>query len=580
MLTRRRRGDSEHGQIVVLFALVLVVILAFAALVIDVGVLRNNRQILVNTMDAAALAGGTMLPVDGSAAPTGASPGSQYNLTNALIDRTVQANYPGGLALGAGYTIEYKCLIGATAAGQPRLSDLPRVCDISKSLHRSALASDFRGAGPTRVAPCHPELGDLCNAVVVTGNATTRYALAPVVGVANGNTGSVVSAACNGPCGKPPQVPVDVVLIMDRTLSMSAQDIADIQTGADALLSVFDPSLQRVALGLIGPSVPGKGTCPSGSTSPLKRQGSPANQVYGIGQSPAGNVDFFNYPADLTKWIPVGFSGVDSTNPSVTFNEAYSAGGTTNTNSTIWKAISCIYSYTTGTNLDTPVSMAQKYLENYGRPGVKKAIILETDGTPQAGDGSAHYTCNASNNTATTAKAAGVEIFTIGFGITGATCPTRSGGGNRNANETTAWSGKPVSTLLASMASPDLTPDEQHWFDAPDSATLIDAFRQAAVTITKTGPYLIQLYPTPIVTAVGPSTATHLGGTTVTITGNYFGGATSVRFGGSSAGFTVLNDTTIRATSPAGTAGTTVDISVTTDGGTSPNTPADDFTYN
>lgn len=580
MLARRRGRDREQGQIVVLFALVMVVLLAFAALVVDVGVLRNNRQILVNTMDAAALAGGTMLPIDGSAAPAGALPGSQYNLANALIDRTVQANYPGGLTLGTGYTIAYKCLIGATATGQPRLSDLPRVCDISKSLHRAAVASDFRGAGPTRIASCHPELGDLCNTVVVTGNATTRYALAPAVGVANGNTGAVQSAACNGPCGKPPQTPVDVVLIMDRTLSMTAQDIADIQTGADALLSVFNPSLQRVALGLIGPSVPGKGTCPSGSTSPLKRQGSPANQVYGIGQSPAGNVNFFSNPADLTKWIPVGFSGTDATTPAVTFNEAYSTAGTTNTNSTIWKAISCIYSYTTGTNLDTPVSMAQTYLQTYGRPGVKKAIILETDGTPQAGDGSAHYTCNASNNTATVAKAAGIEMFTIGFGIAGATCPTRSGGGNRNANETAAWAGKPVSTLLASMASPDLTPTEQHWFDAPDSATLIDAFRQAAVTITKTGPYLIQLYPTPIVASVGPSTGTHLGGTTITITGNYFGGATSVRFGGAPATFTVVSDTTITATSPAGTAGQTVGISVTTDGGTSPDTAADNFTYN
>ena len=44
----------------------LVIILAFSALVIDVGLLRNNRQPLVNAMDAGALAGGTLLPVDGS----------------------------------------------------------------------------------------------------------------------------------------------------------------------------------------------------------------------------------------------------------------------------------------------------------------------------------------------------------------------------------------------------------------------------------------------------------------------------------------------------------------------------------
>ena len=52
----------------ILFALCLTVILAFGALVIDLGVLRNNRQILVNAVDAGVLAAGTKLPVTGSAA--------------------------------------------------------------------------------------------------------------------------------------------------------------------------------------------------------------------------------------------------------------------------------------------------------------------------------------------------------------------------------------------------------------------------------------------------------------------------------------------------------------------------------
>ena len=66
MLHFRGNRERERGQIVVLFALVLVVILAFTSLVIDIGLLRNNRQTLVNTLDSAALAGGTLLPVDGS----------------------------------------------------------------------------------------------------------------------------------------------------------------------------------------------------------------------------------------------------------------------------------------------------------------------------------------------------------------------------------------------------------------------------------------------------------------------------------------------------------------------------------
>ena len=41
----------ERGQILVLFELSFVVIVASAALVIDIGLLRNDRQVLVNTID-------------------------------------------------------------------------------------------------------------------------------------------------------------------------------------------------------------------------------------------------------------------------------------------------------------------------------------------------------------------------------------------------------------------------------------------------------------------------------------------------------------------------------------------------
>ena len=89
MLHLRRKHDQEHGQIIILFALVLVVILAFGAIVVDLGMLRNNRQILVNTLDSAALAAGTKLPVDGS--PT-ASPTGQLAAANKLIADSIQAN--------------------------------------------------------------------------------------------------------------------------------------------------------------------------------------------------------------------------------------------------------------------------------------------------------------------------------------------------------------------------------------------------------------------------------------------------------------------------------------------------------
>jgi len=84
---------------------------------------------------------------------------------------------------------------------------------------------------------------------------------------------------------------------------------------------------------------------------------------------------------------------------------------------------------------------------------------------------------------------------------------------------------------------------------------------------------------TPVVTAINPTSGSAFGGTTVTVTGSGFTGATSVRFGASSAiVMTVVSDTQITATSPAGSG--TVDVTVVTPAGTSASSPADQFTYN
>jgi hypothetical protein len=81
----------------------------------------------------------------------------------------------------------------------------------------------------------------------------------------------------------------------------------------------------------------------------------------------------------------------------------------------------------------------------------------------------------------------------------------------------------------------------------------------------------------PTITSVAPSEGAESGGTTVTITGSNFGGATAVHFGATPAGFEVRSPTTIVATSPAGSG--KVDVTVTTAGGTSATSAADVFMY-
>jgi uncharacterized repeat protein (TIGR01451 family) len=101
--------------------------------------------------------------------------------------------------------------------------------------------------------------------------------------------------------------------------------------------------------------------------------------------------------------------------------------------------------------------------------------------------------------------------------------------------------------------------------DAPNDSTL-------TVTIT------IAAIP-PSVSSVSPTSGSTSGGTSLTITGTALTGATGLTVGGAVAtNVTVVSDTSITATTPAGSAGT-VDIRVTTAGGTSAVSANDRFTY-
>jgi len=86
--------------------------------------------------------------------------------------------------------------------------------------------------------------------------------------------------------------------------------------------------------------------------------------------------------------------------------------------------------------------------------------------------------------------------------------------------------------------------------------------------------------PAPTVTRLSPTSGPTTGGTSVTITGTNFAGATLVDFGTVAARSFTVNaaGTQIVATSPAESAGT-VHVTVTTAGGTSASSSADQFTY-
>ena len=90
------------------------------------------------------------------------------------------------------------------------------------------------------------------------------------------------------------------------------------------------------------------------------------------------------------------------------------------------------------------------------------------------------------------------------------------------------------------------------------------------------GQYYATASSAPTVSSLAPNAGPAAGGTSVTITGTNFTGATAVKFGATTASYTVNSATQISATSPAGSG--TVNVTVTTAGGTSAVSTADQFT--
>jgi hypothetical protein len=100
----------------------------------------------------------------------------------------------------------------------------------------------------------------------------------------------------------------------------------------------------------------------------------------------------------------------------------------------------------------------------------------------------------------------------------------------------------------------------------------------SAITLSTVSTAFDVATPPPTVTFTSPTSGPATGGTAVTLTGTHFANTSMVKFGTTSASFTVDSSTQITATSPAG-AVNTVDVTVTAPGGTSAVSTSDQFTY-
>lgn len=467
----------EKAQALILVAFSMVMLLGFGALAIDIGFYMHGRQEVQNAVDAAALAAAHELPDDGPAA-------------EALAEQYLQANDADIPAERR--DISFRCLVGdRNGDGQPDASDIPAVCN-------PGAGATFTCQNGLCVSQCDfSSPSNKCNTVVVGASKDVSFFLAPVLGIFQESTGDIRAAACQGACGAPPTAPLDVVMVIDRTGSMggyldcglpgSEKEMDCARQGARQVLQLYDPTKQYVGLGLIGPSK-STATC-SGANSPGKGLPASTSTEYNNG-----------------LWVAVGMTGIGGPIDETYKNED----GTLNTNSLIVKTIdwtpvgsTCLTMSSVGTNLSTPMLKAKEYLLANGRPDVKKGIIFMTDGAPNYNSRGTYlqHTCQKAYEEAAAAKAAGIEVFTIGYGLSGDTCPDGTG-----YYPSSPYKGKKVTKLLADMATNSVdetgcdTPaeaaqenaDGDHFLCQPSGADMSSLFSQAAVALVS-GSRLVQL---------------------------------------------------------------------------------------
>jgi len=212
----RLRGN-QSGQVIVLFALGLIVMLGVAALAIDVGYAFYVKRSLQASADAAALAGAQSLPSPGAATATA----FQYGGAEGGKNHT--ANVP-----PVSTTVTTKCV---------------------------------------SVAPCNP-----VNAIVVEQSAVVPTRFAKLLGVDSFHI-DVKATACS-PCGAKP---LDIMLVLDRTGSMcqdhngnsdpSCRDLTNAKQGVRDFIAFMDPTIDKIGLAVFPPASSSSAQCSTPQSS-------------------------------------------------------------------------------------------------------------------------------------------------------------------------------------------------------------------------------------------------------------------------------------------------------------------------
>jgi Putative Flp pilus-assembly TadE/G-like len=411
------RVNDERGVVAVVVALLLVALLASSAVMFDIARLRHEKHILQAAVDLGSLAGAGYMPVQGSTAA---------GLAESTARNVAEANGPG--ATGSNLIISFGCVVSdPDGDGGQDAPDLKFACGPANA---GTWTSGWTSVGGRAIHACNPYAGDLCNTIRLEAASTISYLFAPILGYDTGSTGAVRAAACKGFCGQASS-PLDVVIVVDRSTSMTVADMANVKSAIsnvspakDSVLEFYDPA--DVNIGLVA--------LPYYRQPPGSKCDTQPSQVY-------PNVPL----ANGERWKLVDLS-----------NDYQNADGTLNGGSQLVSIMSCLMRATSVNNVNFPGGHT-----NHGDPLHAAANMLAAsdpdipDVIVYFADGEANQPnfqptaepCNYANIRATNAKANDVLIFTLGYGIAGARCTQDDTG--PFANPPTDW----ATTFMSRMAS-------------------------------------------------------------------------------------------------------------------------------
>jgi Flp pilus assembly protein TadG len=430
---RGRAANDESGQVLVLAALGMVMMLVMVALVVDIGKAYLVQRQLQAGVDAAALAGAQYLPD-----PTDA--------TQAANDYGPSAGAKNAVDVGSDVTttVTMRCVTSAPG------------CSSSLNAY---------------------------NALNVKATSNVRTVFARILGIDN-LTVKASATACS-PCSSKP---LDIMVVLDRTGSMcqysngsndpACTDLNNAKAGISAFLEFMDPTLDKVGLAVLPPARNRSNLCATPTSGGAR---------YGYDSYWPEWIPDTRVPPGTPAIYAIGSMVNDYLTPGPT-------GYVLNPSSSLLQRLGCVQGNGT-TSYSNSIEEAQHELERNGTGGVQDVIIFLSDGAanstprhmPSYIDNAYNrlHPCAAGVAAANNAKGKGTIIYSIGYdldGMDGAYEACRLYPSFNVDGTTTAYS------AIRSIAS---EPDNFYNMDIPDRRRLLLIFTRIAADLQRPAARLI-----------------------------------------------------------------------------------------